>query len=226
MSLDTANIIFFSAVIVFGFVWLIGVRFALARVRPARRREEERAFSRSASRDPEAIEGEVLLDGEPEDLARRLASHLVAGGAGSAGLPVKIAECTAERVAFERVSGGGRRGLVVFDGGVVTLHGEGEKVRARYELNVRRSLGVLRLLAYLVCFLYGGLFVLGCPIIIWMFVLPHENPAVRMQVIQTFQMVHGVWPPFLIGSIASRVRKMTVAHFETLLANLRYIGPS
>ncbi|MBN1417600.1 MAG: hypothetical protein JXP34_02425 [Planctomycetes bacterium] len=224
MSVETAELIFYPTAILLAIVWLAGVRFALASLRPPRRREEERAFSPAAEIDPDAIEGDLVIEGEPEALARRLASQLAGSfaGAGSAVFPAKVTECTAERVTFERTPGGGRSGLFSFDGGIVTFHREGERIRVRYAVSLRRSRRLFRILAYLVCFLYGGLFVIGCPILIWTLVLPSEDPGVRAQVIQTLQMVHGVWPPFLIGFVASRVRKMTAAYFETLLANLPY----
>jgi hypothetical protein len=54
-------------------------------------------------------------------------------------------------------------------------------------------------------------------------VISSSEPAVRWQVVQTIQIMHFLWPPFLIAFVARRRR----AHVETrtadMLSNLRFL---
>ena len=42
-------------------------------------------------------------------------------------------------------------------------------------------------------------------------------------VLQTFQMVHGVWPPFLVGGIAGALRRAAAQFFDSLVANVEHV---
>ena len=52
--------------------------------------------------------------------------------------------------------------------------------------------------------------------IIWKWVVPNGHPAVRWQVFQTCQVVHVLWPPFLVASVYRRQREAA----EHAMANL------
>jgi hypothetical protein len=69
-----------------------------------------------------------------------------------------------------------------------------------YELDARplqRRLGKIGLLLVFTAGL-PTLVIVGA--VIWYFVLPSQMPAVRWQVFQTLQIVHALWPPFLVLS--------------------------
>jgi hypothetical protein len=57
---------------------------------------------------------------------------------------------------------------------------------------------------------------------VWHLAVTSDVPEHRTQAFQTVQMVHGVWPPFLIGGVTSRILKGTRAYFEAFLQNLQF----
>lgn len=223
MSQPTAELVFVAITALMGIIWLLGIRFALSRLRPPRRDDGEGGRGAWGEEDAGTITGEVVIDGDPERLSRGIAERLASTGSLEMGTFTKITERTAERVAFERIPGSGR-GVLIFDDGVMTLTREGDRVRVRYDVRIKRFSSTLRTATYLVCFVYGGLFVIGVPLAVWRFVLHHPDPNVRWQVLQTFQMVHGVWPPFLMGWLSSWRRKATGRYFDAILANLQHLA--
>jgi hypothetical protein len=227
MSVETARVVFFAIVGVLGSIWILGLRFALARLRGAARPADETGrIADTLAEDGHSpatgtVEGSRLIESDPNELARRITDRLA--GAFSMGqnfqpVGLTIRESSPDRVVFERRGKG--RGLVPWERGEFRLEREGAGTRVRYAASVGGVLRGLRIVTYLVCFLYGPLFVVGVPVILWIFVLHSEDPAVRNQTLQTLQMVHGVWPPFLMGFLLSRVRKQTAAFFDSFLENL------
>jgi hypothetical protein len=200
-------------------VWLIGTWFALSRLRPST--PPEVIPGGLEARD--VLTGEAELTGDAEAISKKIAEQLIAATSMGGMSGVKITERTRERVAFEKTEGVGSHAAMAFDSGLVTLEARGEKVRVRYAVSQKRFARVMRIVTYLVCFLYGGIFVIGAPLLIWLFVVNSENANVRRQVWQTFQMAHGVWPPFLVGFLSGLLRKRAAGFFDTLLANLGHI---
>ena len=219
MSTDTAEIVFWTIAATLGLVWLIAVRFALSRLSRLRQGSLGERYA-GDSRSEAVFVGETVLPGDREGLAATIAERLAAVSLPAGASPVMITERTAEKVAFERMPGG--RGLRVLDSGVITLERTGGGTRVRYALSLGRFARIMRTVTYLVCFAYGGLFVIGAPVVIGAFVIRHEDPQVRWQVIQTVQMIHGVWPPFLIGALCSRLSDGAVGQFRGMLVNLAH----
>ncbi len=63
------------------------------------------------------------------------------------------------------------------------------------------------------------LVIFGISLIVWFFALSSSVPAVRWQTLQVFQMVHVLWPPFLVYFLFTRFRrgaKETVQSFHIL----------
>ncbi len=78
-----------------------------------------------------------------------------------------------------------------------------------YECDVkelRRKLGRIALTVVLAAGV-PTLVVVGA--LIWLLVVPNESPAARWQVFQTAQVVHALWPPFMIvGKLKANVREV------------------
>ena len=127
MSVETAEIIFYSVTFVMVSVWLFGTRFALRRLRPAGPADGVRG----RAGDADVLAGEAIIEGDPETLSRRVAEQLAAARSAAQGSAIKIVERTPERIAFEKVSGAGRVGYP-FEAGLITLARVGERVRVRY----------------------------------------------------------------------------------------------
>ena len=52
------------------------------------------------------------------------------------------------------------------------LRQDGDEIRVRYAFDLGRFRSILRLVAFLTCFVYGGIFLVGVPAIIWFVVFP------------------------------------------------------
>ncbi len=228
MSAEMARIVFFAIAAVMWVVWYIGTRFALSRLRPGRAEPGPPADT-ADSEVADAITGEAIIEGEAEAVSKKLAEQLVsAAGAGGAGA-VRITERTPQRIVFEvgpgtaSRRGGGHAGQAI-DSGLIEIDPEGDRLRVRYAVSVKRFARIMRIVTYAVCFGYGGLVIVIVPLLIWMFVVGSAKEAVRWQVFQALQMVHGVWPPFLVGAIAGLRRRAAARFFDNLLANASYIA--
>jgi len=221
MTVQTAQVLFLAIAGAMFVVWAVATRFAFSRLYPSRREGEN--YDPAAELDPELVRGEVELTGDRETLSRKIAERLAAATGIAGASFLRITSRTAERVAFERIPGATtERAGPAFVSGEVTLVPDGPRVRARYSLSLHRFARTMRLVTYLVCFVYGGLFVIGVPALVWLFVVHNEDERVRWQVFQTAQMIHGVWPPFLIGYLNDRLRRAAGAFLETLLSNLAH----
>jgi hypothetical protein len=53
-------------------------------------------------------------------------------------------------------------------------------------------------------------------------VLPSDNPAIRGQTAQVVQLVHFLWPPFLLTFQARRARSLATEYTLDLMSNLPY----
>jgi hypothetical protein len=92
--------------------------------------------------------------------------------------------------------------------------------RVHYELGYERLAKRLRSIALGIILLVGLPVMLLVGITVWHFVLPSEYPAVRWQVLQTMQIGHALWPPFLAVAIYSMGRRQSKTYFSNLLSNL------
>ena len=53
--------------------------------------------------------------------------------------------------------------------------------------------------------------IIAAAVLIMELAVPHKNPAVRGQAAQMFQIIHFLWPPFLIAHIHNRNRRAILA---------------
>jgi hypothetical protein len=220
MSSETAQLVL-GLIAGAGFVvWLAGLQFLLTSARTAK----------SATSLPELTEpppadwllGSTEVQGQPATLVKRAATQLVKLGAGTVGT-IKILECTDDRLAFERIgpmpgnmSQGNwlRRGELRF-----TPQGR-ERTTILYA--VERAplrwllwLGSLFLLLGLIA-LIGGYWLLHT------LVASSPDLTLRWQTLQMGQIVHFLWPPFLMGGLYRRSVHNLRATFEALTTNLPY----
>jgi hypothetical protein len=74
------------------------------------------------------------------------------------------------------------------------------RIQVAYELDARPLQRRLGKIGLILVFAAGLPTLLTVGALIWYFVLPSQVPALRWQVFQTFQIVHALWPPFLVLS--------------------------
>jgi hypothetical protein len=237
MSPETARIVFFGVAAVMWVVWLVGTRFALSSVSgsPVEGGDPYSGDALTPGRQdldtsPDIVTGEAVIEaaieGGAEAISKKIAEQLVsAAGAGGASA-IRITERTRERVVFERVPGAaGGVAAQAMDSGVVKLDAEGDRIRVRYAVSLKRFMRTMRIATCAVCFGYGAVWVVGVPLLVWGLLFIREAaPADRWQVFQTLQMVHGVWPPFLVGALGGRARRAAAGFLDTLLANVVQIA--
>lgn len=211
MTIWMTQVVFLSIAGVMLAIWAAGTRFAFRRLHTDVAPLD--ISSPEVLSDVDLIRGEAELAGDRETLSRKLAERLASSGEGV----FKLVRRDAEGVAFEML---GPLGV----SGEVALVQDGPRVRARYSLQMGRFNRLMGLIAKLVCFVYGGLFVVGVPALVWLLVVHNPDERIRWQVLQTFQMVHGVWPPFLVGHLVGRMRNAVVALLRTALSSLAFTG--
>jgi hypothetical protein len=56
--------------------------------------------------------------------------------------------------------------------------------------------------------------------LVWWFVLRSQNPAVQWQVLQSLQIAHALWPPFLFFGLYRAGRRQSKTYFSNLLSTL------
>ncbi len=159
-------------------------------------------------------EGEVVVEGEPDALSRRLAERLAASGAGIPAL--RLTTRTPDLVKAERPS----TLPSPYERLEVHLSQEGSGVRFRWRLEAPRLVRLQRGLTLGVGLLYGGLFAVGVPVVVGLLVLPADDPAIRWQVIQTVQMIHGVWPAYVVALLFWILRSAARRAVEIRIGNL------
>ena len=221
MTTETAQLVL-AAIAGVGFiVWLAGLQFLFASARAGK--TETPATSDLHEPLPENwMVGSAEVEGQRAALAKRAAGLLVKQGPSSFG-PIKIVEANDDRVVFERVgpmAGNAQQGCWLRRGEMRFLQQGRERTRIDYA--VERA--PLRWLLWL-----GGLFqILGLAALVvgsWLImtlVIPSPDPRIRWQTIQMAQVVHFLWPPFLLAYLYRRAIRSVRATFEALVHNLPY----
>ena len=69
----------------------------------------------------------------------------------------------------------------------------------------------------------GFLALLIAGVVVPTVIIPSPEEGVRWQVVQTIQVIHVLWPPFLLAFVARRRRAMVEARTGDMLANLAYL---
>lgn len=220
MSTETAQLVLGIIGGVGFIVWLAGLQFLFSSARVGQRENASRDFQEPI---PENwLAGSAEVEGQPAVLAKRAAALLVKQTPGPFG-PIKIVEGSDDRLVFERVGprvGGLQQGEWLRRGEMrFTAIG---RDRTRIDYAIERA--PLRWLLWL-----GGLFqALGLAALgvgAWLIgtlVVPSPDPAVRTQAIQMIQVVHFLWPPFLMGFLYRRGIRSVRATFDALAHNLPY----
>ena len=176
---------------------------------------------REIERGTAAITGAADIAGQPEALASKLGERLAGHGLPPFG-PVKIVACNHREVVFEPSLPGGigagngcppvRHGIVRFSAMGGTTHVEYVVTIATPKILI--GFGWLAVAAGLAALIL-------VPWLTFTYALPSANT--RPQVIQTFQMVHFLWPPFLFAKLSQQSIRIARAQLDALIHNLPYV---
>lgn len=192
-------------------VWLIGLLMS------------RRAFAAGpggGGREDE-IEVEIGPDQACKEIARRLTSQ-------SSGLSVRVLACTSDEVSarvnlYPGVAAGALaqnpdRGAMLKCKLTHTMKG----TRVAWAIDTKPLSGLLETVTHVVLVL-GVLALAAATVIFPLWVIPHPEPAVRWQVVQTVQVLHFQWPPIMLAFLARRRRLLVEARVGDLLSNMTFV---
>lgn len=226
MSAETAEWVLVAITAVGAIAWLAGLRF-LAASFPPRLDLDGRAadrFEMPESKRQDSIRGSVEVEGTPAELAAKAAAVLAEKSAASTG-PLKIVECDADRVVFEgapQAADTHSPGRFLRQGELRFRYHRSNRTRIDYTIDVSGGRG---LLVGGMVFQILGLVALGVGFwLIHTYVVSNPVSAIRWQTIQMVQVVHFLWPPFLMGALYRRGRSTLRGAVETMVHNLPYHG--
>ena len=219
MSPDSARLVILITATVGGLVWLISVAMASKLLR-----------RRYDPYNPEAsdydISGKIRVDGNPAALAETITERLVSSSTGFMGTQCKILKSTPEQIRFQlgisaSESDGHRRPGLSSCEIEIRLRDIGETTEVTYLAdlgNIRRKMAFIALSINVL----GLAAVTVLPAALYIYVAPHPDAPVRQQAIQVCQMVHVLWPPFLVLGLYRRTTRLVTNAVETLITNLQY----
>lgn len=172
----------------------------------------------------EQIAGAIEVEGHPADLADRAAATLAAMGREGFG-PVRVVSRTDNRVEFVGLHrpGGSASARVVRGQLRLEPAAEHGRTRVEYAVDPEASQLLLRFGA--------GISALGLSILIglswglWTYVADSPNPGMRAQSVQIIQVMHALWPPFLLAWLYRSRQASLRGVVEGLVGNLPYSLP-
>ena len=192
MNSDTTRLVFVSIMATGIVVWLWSL-FKALRLGMASIHEDRLTFDEDSEFDTET--GEVTVHGELASLSKALVRKLRQPGVGIFGSLFKVTERSSKRIALKK------NGPIICNQPPGLYFSEAElnfepigpgTVRVSYRLGYARLVRLLKRVA--LCIILG----VGLPVIvivgavIWFLVVQSENPNVRWQVFQTFQIGHAL----------------------------------
>jgi hypothetical protein len=220
MNSDTASLIFVSIMATGVAVWLWSLIRAL-RLGLAPGHADRFTADGAPAWDTET--GELAIRGERASLSKALVRSLRQPNVGMFGAQFRVTEQSSERLSLEKTGPlicNQPAGLYFSEAELsfVTI-GDG-KVRVSYRLGYARLVRLFRKISLCIIFGAGLPTILIVGLILWFLVVRNENPTIRWQVFQTFQIVHVLWPPFLFMWLYSLGRRRSRIFMENLIASV------
>ena len=196
--------------------WIAGLWFVVATARRGRTPQETMAPLGNV---PNQISDTADVEGDVTEIADRAAAVLAQGLPGTPWAQVRITDRTADRLRFDVLSLGSTRKLVR-DAQVQFAAGSSGKTRVTYNFAPTPGKGLMTgawiFVAVGFVVLVAGFFLLRT------YVVFSPDPAVREQALQMMQVVHFLWPPFLLAGMARYHSRLVANSMQTFLANLAH----
>jgi hypothetical protein len=217
---ENAAKLIFAAIMTIGFlVWLWSLQMALGLGRP--RAKTDWRMVPEDPMDSDVETGSRTVRGEPEQVSQALARMLMEHGNNPAGPAFEITERTSRRIALKSGAKAHQTAGAYFSEAIIDFERVGgDSTRISYKLTYDQLLRRTRRIALAIIFGVGLPLMVILGGIIWFTVIPSVAPAVRWQVLQTLQIVHGLWPPFLVMGIYTSGRRHSQMYFSNLLSTL------
>jgi hypothetical protein len=221
MNAEVARLIFIVIMVCGVLIWLWSLQMALAIGRNKEHPDWRMLDEQPAQANSET--GARTVYGSQETLSAALARSLVQLNVGTFGSLFEIVERTPERILLKKTGPlmcNQPAGLYFSEAEVTFEELANGVTRVAYTLGYDRlarrvkqiALGIILGIGLPTLLIVGGL--------IWYFVLPSQNPAVQWQVVQTLQIAHALWPPFLFIWLYRAGRRQSKTYFSNLLSTL------
>lgn len=228
MSEETARSIFVAMMTAGFLVWLWSLQKALAlgrRTEPA----DWRLLPEQPASVANAETGTRIVRGDPESLSQALARSLTQLSNGGFMALFEITERTSRRIAIKKTGPlmcNQPSGMYFSEAQLTFEPVAHDTTRVTYILGFDRLEKRVKAIALAIILGIGLPLLLIIGGVVWYFVLPNPAPDVRWQVLQTLQIAHGLWPPFLVLGIYSVGRHQSKTYFSNLLSTLELSGPA
>lgn len=222
MDEQTAKTIFVSIMSVGFLTWLWSLQKALALGRRTSK-PDWRLLPEQQAAEEDTESGTRTVRGEPELLSQALAKSLTQFNAGGFMPLFEITERTPKRIALKKTGPlmCNQPSGMYFSEAEITFEPVGrDTTRVSYVLGFDRLVRRVKIAALAIIFCIGLPVMLIVGGLVWYLVLPSPAPSTRWQVLQTLQIAHGLWPPFLILSLYSTGRRQSKTYFSNLLSTL------
>lgn len=220
MEMQLARVVVATVLGIAFVVWLGAVRF----VARARRSAEsvtdgDRLASIENSSPDGLLAGQVVVESNVAGLSGKLA-RVLSQPQGPALGGIKILHVDDSSVEFAQASS---QPNVTFHEGQVRFVSDGaQRALATYVLAPVSGRGLL--IAAQV-FLVAGIAAIGITAYLMeSYVVSSPIPAVRWQCVQSLQVAHFLWPPFMFAARYRALRRQAVDQIETVLANLPHLS--
>ncbi len=185
-------------------------------------RAHRRAFRPADLREPDLLARfEIEIDAPPSRVSERASEALRTGGLPGLGGAL-LTEVRPDRIAGE-LSMIARRGPGRKLGFEIHLRDSTAGPGAAAEVVLRRKGGEgLRIASAILVYLAAPLLLATAFFVMRAFVLPSDDPNLRAQAVQTIQIVHVLWPPFLLAHFHRRLVRVLRESLATVLRNAAF----
>ena len=220
MDSVTANQLFVSIMAIGCGVWFWSLMRAL-RLGQSSTHPDRYAVEQFPEFDTET--GELTIHGDCASLSAALVRSIGQRTNGLWQSPLKVTEHSSERVAITRT------GRLICNQPLGLYFSEVDfrfvpfgtgTVRVSYCIGYARLVRLLRKIALWIILGLGLPVIVIVGLVIWVFVVQSQNPIIRWQVFQTLQIIHVLWPPFMVLGFYTLGRRQAKVFVENLIASL------
>lgn len=223
MSPKTAETVLYVIAATALIVWVFGFEFLRLTARQARMTgsKDTEGFLAEELPSTDSTLGEVEIAGSPGELSTKLASLIARNGINSMGA-VELTKVDNNNVVFQAsgMTPNPRHGAFNLRGEITFQAVKPGRSIASYRLEVPRRRGLM-ITAWSIQAV-GLVALIAVFLVMRGFVVDHPNPNVRVQVVQTAQVGHLLWLPFLFCGLARSQQKHARIQIQSMLTNLPY----
>ena len=220
MDSVTANQLFVSIMAIGCGVWLWSLMRAL-RLGRSPRHPDRYAAEQPLEFDAET--GELTVQGDCASLSEALVGSIRQRRNGLWESPLKVTEHSSERVTITRTGSlicNQPAGLYFSEVDFRFVPLGAGTVRVSYCIGYARLVRLLKKIALWIILGLGLPVIVIVGLVVWVFVVHCESPIIRWQVLQTLQIIHVLWPPFLVLWFYTLGRRQTKVFVENLIKSL------